>query len=286
MELSRLTGGGTPLVMNVAVQAAAAIGDGVPVVISVTTTTAFGATVTATSTSAAGAGALGVTQEGSDRAALSPENTNGLGVTRYNIGTDGIPDTSAVTGSAWLPTCINPDALYFARCTETTAVNGAINKSITASTGTTVTVASSGVDGRIGGWLMDGRTGALSSAGGAPTFNGQLRAVTATAASTIFAIATAMNVSTDSNIVFVAGQGRKNVELAAGAQELASSSATTAMLLATNFLIVDNLVSHAAAPMHPLRFWADDGLNGLTNNSLYHELALAGHATVTQAAAA
>jgi len=62
MELSRLVGGGTPLVMNVALTSAATVLDGVPIVVNVTTTTGFGAAVTATSTTAAGRGALGVTQ--------------------------------------------------------------------------------------------------------------------------------------------------------------------------------------------------------------------------------
>jgi hypothetical protein len=184
MELSRLAGGGTPLVMNVAIYSAATVQDGV--ILSITqNSVSAGNIVSASTTSTLGAAAIGITQVSTAQASASPENVNGLGVTRFNIGTDGIPNETPANGMDWIPTCINSDALYFGTYSTTTAVPGAINKSITASVGTTVTVASTTTLHKLGGFLMDGASGALSSAGGTPTFNGQLRYIANAAADSV-----------------------------------------------------------------------------------------------------
>lgn len=284
MELSRLFGGGTPLVMNINTQSSATILDGVILTQNAVTTDAQGATVTVGSTSAAGAGALGVTQVSTAQASASPENTNGLGVTRFNIDTDGIPNRAMSAGGDWVPTCINPDAIYYVAYSTTTANQNAINIGISASTTTNVVVTSCGSLARSGSWVMDGGNVALSSAGGTPTFNGQLR-LGLTAASASFTLATAMNVSVDSNLVWAGPTNQKFINLNPGLN-LASSlvSGVTAGKIASNLLILENYVSHSAAPMHPVRYWQDDGLNGLSRNILWSEVALCGHA-VTKAAA-
>lgn len=287
MDLSRLQGGGTPLIMNIATQSAATVRAGVILTMNAVTTTAYGATVTIGSTSACGAGALGVTQVSTAQASADVHNVSGPGYTRFNIDTDGIPNAAAASGGNFVPTLVNTDAMYFVSYSTSTAAQNAINIGITATTTTNVTLTSAGDHQRTGSWLMDGGNVALSSAGGTPTYNGQLRFCTLAAASDSIGLTTAMNVSTDSNLVWAGPANTKLINLNPGG-DLAGSiiSGTTIGKTAGNLLIVENYVSHSAAPMHPLRFWQDNGLNGLTQNVLYSEVALAGHALVKGAASA
>lgn len=278
MDLSRLEGGGTPFVTNVMVFASAAVAQGVMLHYSATSTTACGAvpSLTATSTTGYGTNAIGVTQVGTAQGSTDVHNVNGYGTTRFNIGSDGVPNESVLVGSDWIPTLVNIDARYFCAFSTATGVHAAATTGITASTGTVVTIVGLGEPGipgkSPGGWIMDGRTGALSSAGVASTYNGQLRAVTASAASSILSIATAMNVSTDSNLVFSNPIGYKGTLFTSNGQLRATIGSSTAGALIQGYIITDTLVVHAAAPRHSLRFWQDDGLSGLTQNILFNEL--------------
>lgn len=278
MDLSRLEGGGTPFETNIAVAAAATIVQGVMLHYSATSTTSCGAvpSLTATSTTGYGTNAIGVTQIGTAAATADIHNVNGIGITRFNIGSDGIPNESVLVGSDWIPTLINIDARYYCSFSTATGVHAAASTGITASTGTVVTIVGlgdPGIPGKSpGGWIMDGGNVALSSAAGTPTYNGQLRAVTASGASSILSITTAMNVSTDSNLVFTNPIGYKGTIFSANGQLRATIGSSTAGALIQGYIIVDSLVRHDAAPMHSLRFWQDNGLNGLTHNVLFNEL--------------
>ena len=94
-----------------------------------------------------------------------------------------------------------------------------------------------------------------------------------------FGLLTAMNVSTDSNIVWCGPTMRKFFLLNDAGDLACSMTATTTGKLASNLLIIEQYVQHDAAPLHPLRQWVDDGLNGLTGNVMFSEVAFAGHAT-------
>ena len=73
MQLSRLTEGRTPFIMNVTVFSATAIVEGA-LLVTGATTTAQGATVTVATTTASNADFIGVTQVGSLLASVSKEN--------------------------------------------------------------------------------------------------------------------------------------------------------------------------------------------------------------------
>jgi hypothetical protein len=94
-----------------------------------------------------------------------------------------------------------------------------------------------------------------------------------------------MNASVDSNIVWAGTPAHKNVAVIAAGNELASLQAANG-IANSNLLRIDNYVRHAAAPMHPLRQWSDDGLNGLSQNIMFSEIGLTGHAAVIQAVTA
>ena len=276
MDLSRMTGGGTPLVTNINVQGTVAIAEGAIITVSILTTTAQGCVVTATTSSAANDNTIGVTQVSTSQASASPENVNNMSSYRFNIGTDGIPNEATTVGGDWLPTCINPDAMYYALhsvtvTTGTLSASDPIVDGITASTGTVVTLTSTSNIGVAGGWLMDG--GGVSSAAGTPTFSGQLRMVTNVTAVTKFGLVTAMNVSTDSCLVHCSPQNYKATVISSGGNFLRSrNTGDAAGRFNQGLLCVDNYVTHQAAPLHPLRYWVDNGLNGLSGQRLYSEV--------------
>lgn len=276
MDLSRLLySGGTPLVTNVFVRTASALDYGAIVCANAVTTTAQGATLSVTVDTAANNNCIGVTQVSSAQASADVSNVNAPNAYRFNIQSDGIPDRGTPNGGDWLPTCINPGAMYFALhsntvTTGTVTASNAIVNTITASTGTVVTIASTSEVGIAGGWLMDGA--GVSSTGGTPTFTGQLRYVSNVTAVTKFGLLTAMNASTDSNLVWASTPNYKSSVISTGGNFLRSHSGTTAGKYAQGLLIVDNYITHDAAPMHPLRQWVDDGLNALSGHRLYSEI--------------
>ena len=275
MDLSRLLNGGTPFVTNIFVRTASALDYGAIICANALTSTAQGATLVVTVDTAANNSVIGVTQVSSAQASADVSNVNAMNAYRFNIQTDGIPDRGTIAGGDWLPTCINPDALYFGLYSNvvtsgTVTASNAIVNSITATTGTVVTVTSTSEVGIAGGWLMDGA--GVSSVAGTPTYTGQLRYVSNVTAVTKFGLLTAMNVSTDSNLLWASTPNYKSSVISTGGNLLRSHSGTTAGKYAQGLLIVDNYVTHDQAPMHSLRSWVDDGLNGLSGHRMYSEL--------------
>lgn len=279
MELSRLMGGGTPLVMNINVQDAVAIVDGAVLSQATLNTTAQGVTPLVTRSSAANDAAFGISQVSSAQASASVDNVNAMNAYRFNIDTDGIPNRATTTGSDWLPVCVNPDALYYAEysiktTTATPTASDALVTGITAAVGTVVTIASTSDEGIAGGWLMDSRSGATSSAAAdAPTFSGQLRFVANATGTIKFGLLTSMNVSVDSNLLWASPQTYSHTLITASASSLASQmNGSTDAKFDQGMKIMENYVKHSEAPLHPLRQWVDDGLDGLTGQSMYSEL--------------
>lgn len=279
MELSRLIGGGTPLVMNVFVHSAAAIEKGAALSGTAVSTSLQGAKLVVTRDSAACNGFVGVTQISSAQATQAKSNVSAMNAYRFNMGTDGLADGSSITGSNYLPLCINPDALYYAEhsisvTTGTTTASDAMVNGITASTGTVVTVASTSDIGLVGGWIMDARTGCTASASSAaPTYNGQLRYVTDSSAITKFGLtAYAMNVSVDSNLLWASPPTYQWTLINASGTRLCSACSVSVPKADQGIQIIDNFIIHDQAPLHPLRQWVDNGLNSLTQNRLYSEI--------------
>lgn len=278
MELSRLASGGTPLVMNVMVQGAAVIPDGAQIAASELTTTAQGATISATTTTGAGDDVIGFTQVSTSQASAAVGQLTAMNAYRFNLESDGIPNkgtgSTASGGMDWVPTCVTPDALYNAYHSVTASADtasDAVVVGITALTTTNVTITLTSSAGHAGGWLMDG--GGNSSAGGTPTYTGQLRFCSATSASIEWTLLTAMNTSVDSNLVWASPQTYAHTLLSSDGSQLRGKSGTAGTpRYDQGMVIIENYVIHSAAPLHPLRQWVDDGLNGLSRQRLYTEV--------------
>lgn len=277
MELSRLITGNCPFQTNVPVYLATTVGGlrkGAVICAGATGATA-GLTLSVTTNTSACKQAVGVLAEGASFAyAASHESTNGKDASSFRIQADLITDRGGLGGNDWLPAIINPDALYFAWYSTTQAAATAsdtIVEDITASTGTAITVASLYQD-KVGGWLFSH----TSNSAGAVTYSGQLRHISVSIATGSIGLTTAMNISTDSSLVMMSPpQGRQTIVNSTG-QHIRSASAASGGL-AQGLYTWDNFISHDGAPMHPLRSWVDDGLNGLTGVKMYGEMYLYFH---------
>lgn len=279
MELSRLISGNTPFQTNIPVYLAttvAGLKKGA-IICAGATGANRGFTLSVATTTAAGKNAIGVLLEGASFAEQISvmEGTNGKNASSFRIQEDFLADRGAVGGNDWLPTIINPDALFFAWYSTTQAAATAsdtLTQGITASTGTVVTVASVD-DDLVGGWLFSANANSV----GTPTYYGSLRYVKATVASASFGLVTAMNVSTDSSLVYVKPSGLTLSVLNSTGQHLRSGGAAGAGALAQGIYNFDCYGRWDQAPMHPLRLWVDDGLNSLTGVQLFGEVFLPSH---------
>lgn len=276
MQLSKLASGRTPYITNVTVFSATAISEGA-LLVSGGSTTAQGAAVTVTLDTTDGVNAIGVTQVGSSLATQSKENF-APNSHAFSIPSSGFPSTgtsaAAASGRPYLPLSINVDAFYYGLYSTTTG-SGTASDTVgtwTASTITAVVRGTTGVD-VLGGWLFS--LAGVNSAGTTPTFSGQLRYIANQAATTSLTLLTAMNVSTDSHMIWVGRTWKKEGVLNSTADKLRSasgSSGTGLKLTGTKMLSIESWIDHDAAPMHPLRVQTDDGLNGLTGVKLFSEL--------------
>jgi len=270
MQLSRLISGHTPLVTNIHVYGTASILDGAFLVTTANTASLIGAIVSVASATN-GTSMIGVTQEGSERAALSKEN-NSLNASAFRIGSDGLPNGTTITGENYLPVLINTDALYMAEYSQTTAAGTAsdVFNNWTAAASTTLTTGSGGED-ISGTWLFS----VPVSSSGTPTTSGQLRHVQTQAAATSWNLATAMTISADNDCIVTAKPQKKGVCPVTLANKIRSSSggsATAMQLNGSPIMALDNYIVHDQAPMHVLRKHVDDGLNALTGVRMYGEL--------------
>ena len=276
MQLSRVMDGRTPFITNVTVFSATAIVEGA-LLVSGASTTAQGAAVSVALDTTDGLNAIGVTQLGSSLATQSREN-NAPNSHAFSIPSSGFPVTgtsaAAASGRPYLPLCINPDAAYFGLYSTTTASATASDTvgTWTASTITALVRGTTGID-VLGGWLFS--LTAVSPSGATPTFGGSLRYIGNQAATTSLTLLTAMNVSTDSHMIWVQRTWKKGGTLNATADKLRSQSGSTGtglQLNGTKMLSIENYMDADHAPMHPLRVHVDDGLNGLTGAKFFSEM--------------
>lgn len=279
MDLSRLVcGAHDPFTTNIPVYLATTV-NGLKagaVVCNGATGATRGFTLSVATTTAAAKDAMGVlaisasfayanVDQGQERSSKSSD---------FRIQSDLIADRGAVGGNDWLPAVINPDALYYAWFSTTQAAATAgdtITQSITASTGTVVTIASLDQD-QIGGWLFSHS----SNSTGTPTFYGQLRYISTATQTGIVGLLTAMNLSTDSSLVLVAPAYLRSTILSSAGRYLRSQGAA-GLKVAQGIQPLDTYGSWDSAPFHPLRSWIDDGKNGLTGVKLFSEVYLFDH---------
>lgn len=273
MQLAKVWGGATPFITNVTVFSATVINKGA-FLVSGASTTAQGATVTIASTTLDSVNFIGVTNEATSFLAQSKENL-APNSHAFRIPSTGFPTTgtASTAGLCHAPLCINTDASYFALYSTTTAA-GSVNVvgSWTASTTTAAVRGTTGLD-VLGGWLFS--LGGTNSAGNTPTFSGSLRYIANQAATTSVTLLTAMNISTDSHMIWADRTWKRGGAFTTTADFLRSGTASSAsgfQINGTPILRIDNFINADHAPTHPLRSWVDDGLNGLTGVELMSEI--------------
>ena len=278
MELSRLIGGGCPFVTNIPVYLATTV-DGLKrgaIVCSGATGATRGFTLSVPTTTAACKDVMGVLQIGAAEAYSNPDQGQGRSSkgSDFRVQSDHICDRGATDGNDWLPAVINPDALYFAWYSTTQAAATAgdtITQNITASTGTTVTIASFDQD-QVGGWLYSHSENST----GTPTYSGSLRYVSVSTQTGLVGLKTAMNVSTDSSLIAMDAPGLRRSVVNSDGRYLRSQGAA-GLKVAQGVYQFDVYGSWDQAPMHPLRQWMDDGLDALSSVKLYGEVFLFDH---------
>ena len=280
MDFSRtLSGGDSPFVTNMPVYLATTaqgLKKGAVLCTGATGTNA-GYTLSVTTTTAACADAIGVLQIGAYEAYNDPDKGQSRDddAGSYRVQSDYICDRTQSVGADWLPTIVNPDALYMGWLSHTTAAATAsdtLTESITASTGTIVTITSVLQD-VIGGWIFTHSINSTTTT----TYSGSLRYANKSIADSSIGCATAVNMSTDSSVLFCSRPGITQTVISSTGQFLRSGGAGGAGKAEQKLLTHDNYIGHDAAPMHPLRFWVDDALDGLTGVKMYSEIALIDH---------
>lgn len=244
------------------------------VMVSGATTTAQGATNTVAADTTDANNFIGVSIVSSSQASAAPENVNGIGWARFNIATSGVCARGTTNnGQDWLPLCINVDAFYLGAYSTTTGAGTASNNwnGFSASTTTNIITGTTGLD-VLGGWLFSVAT----VSGGTATFSGSLRYIANQAATTSLTLRTAMSKSADSEMIWWDRLWKQSGVFRVGTTDfLRSVSGTSGSGLKLNgvsMVITENYVQHDAAPLHALRTWVDDGLNGLTGVRAYSEV--------------
>ncbi len=284
MDLSRLVSGNCPFITNVPVYLATTVG-GLKrgaVVCNGATGANRGFTLSVATTTAAAKDVMGVLNISASFAYQNVDQGQGKSVKPrdFRVQSDLICDRGAVAGNDWLPAVINPDAMYFAWYSTTQAaatVGDTITQDITASTGTTITVASFDRD-QVGGWIFSHSSNSV----GTPTFSGSLRYVSVSTQTGLVGLLTAFNASEDSSLIAMVPAGLKRSGINSDGRYLRSQGAA-GLQVAQGIHIFDNYGSWDSAPMHPLRSWIDDGLNSLTGVKLFGEVFLFDHYAFNEA---
>lgn len=243
-----------------------------------------GFTLSVATTTAAAKNAMGVLSVSASFAYAHADQGQGRSTkgSDFRVQADLICDRGATGGNDWLPAIVNFDALYFGWYSTTQAAATAgdtITQSITASTGTTVTIATFAQD-QVGGWLFSHN----SNSTGTPTFSGSLRYISVSTQTGLVGLLTAMNVSTDSSLVAMEPAGLIRSCINSTGQYLRSQGAA-GNKVAQGLYHYDNYGTWDGAPMHPLRSWMDDGLNSLTGVKLYGEVFLYDHGAFNESIA-
>jgi len=278
MDLSRLVSGNCPFETNIPVYLATTV-NGLKkgaVVCNGATGANRGFTLSVATTTAAAKNAMGVLAISASFAYANVDQGGGLSTkgSDFRVQSDLICDRGAVGGNDWLPAIINPDALYFAWYSTTQAAATAgdtITQNITASVGSTVTIASFDQD-QVGGWLFSHS----SNSAGTPTYSGSLRYISVSTQTGLVGLLTAMNNSTDSSLVAMDAPGLIRSIVSSDGRYLRSQGGA-GLKLAQGLYQFDVYGSWDSAPMHPLRSWMDDGLDALTGVKLFGEVYLYDH---------
>ena len=269
MQLLSIEGGRAPMIMPVTVFSATAIVEGA-VLVTGASTTAQGAVVLVTLDTTDVLNVVGVTQVSSSLATQSKENL-GQNASAWHIGSDGFPNEGTAGSLDYLPLSINPDAIYLAVHSTTTAAGTASDNVATWTAGTT-TAAQRGTTGTdvLGGWLFS--LSGVNSAGNTPTFSGSLRYISNQSATTHVTLLTAMNISTDSHMIWADRTWKRGGVLNSTADRLRSQSGSTGtgfQLNGTKIMRMENYMVADTMPLHPLRPWVDDGRNGMSNPRVF-----------------
>lgn len=256
-SLSRLLNNDVPFVANVPVFASATgllIKGGIVSFITANTATGTYFGLTTAATTAQLKFALGPLNM-SDAQALASKENLAQSAARFNFGTSGIPNRGAGTGYNWMQVVANHDQLDYILWSQTSA--NVVSANITASTGTLIV--QTGLEASIAGaWLFSTDTHTSIT----NTFTGSLRYVSSISATTgSCGLTTAMNVSTDSNLVVMRPIGHRLTQLDTSGAFLMSTSVAGAGVCAH---IWENFIQHSQSPIVPLRFFEQDGLDGLS----------------------
>ena len=286
MDLSRLLSGNSPFVTNIPVYLATTV-NGLKrgaVVCSGATGANRGFTLSVATTTAAVKNAMGVLQLDAQDAYANVDQGQGRSVkgSDFRVQSDYICDRGATGGNDWLPAIINPDALYFAWYSTTQAAATAsdtITQSITASTGTSVTVATHDGD-QVGAWVFSAANNSTTTA----TYSGSLRYVSTSTQTGLGGLLTALNISTDSSLVNTYPAGLIRSVVNSDGRYLRSQGAAGSVV-AQGLYHLDVYGEWDNAPMHQLRSWVDDGLDGLTGVRLYSEVYLYDHGAFNESIA-
>lgn len=274
MELSKSLAGRTPMITNVTVFSATAIAHGALLVTGASTTAQGAIVPTVATTTVDYLSVIGVTQEGSTFVTQSKEN-KAPNSHAFNIPSSGFPvsGTASTAGLCYLPTSINTDAAYFIGYSTTTGAGTASDlvATWTASTITALVRGTTGLD-VLGGWIFS--LGSVNSAGNTPTFSGQLRYIANQAVTTSVTLLTATSMSTDSHCIWVDRTFKLTGTLTSTGDKFRSHAGGSAAAFQNNgarLIKIENWMVADHAPLHPLRSWVDDGLNGLTNARFFGE---------------
>lgn len=271
-ELSRIMGNDVPYVANVPVFASATgllLKGGIISLATASTATGTFFALTSAADTAQCKLALGPVLI-SDSDALQDKENNAMNASAHRVGTNGIPNRGCATGYNWFPAIINSDQISFTTWSQ--ASPNVLQTNITVSTGTLII--QTGLEASIGGaWLFSTDTNATLT----NTFSGSLRYVSSISATTgSCGLTTAMNVSTDSDLVVMRPVNHRLTQLDTTGRFLMSTSAAGAGI---SLHILENYIDHSQAPLTALRFYVHDGLDGLAVKSvkLMSEVMYLGH---------
>jgi len=286
MKLSRCLIGNTPYICNSKVYSAGQLYEGALMMLNASALSsgapsdgsAYSFTIAAADDATAAIDVLGVlmvsSRDGYDDTSINNANN----AAAYKIGSDYYADAAISAGGNYLPVMISPEVLYFAEYfqkADNAAGGNVITANISQSTSTTVTITSlqNHLDG---GFLYS--TDLTSSTAHEP---GQFRYITTSAATGSCTIDSAMDVDTDTDFILGLPPGCTRTGMTDDAVGLCSLTDKTANDssegLCTGLLIWENWIGHRSAPLHPVRYWADRGLDSLENFRAYAEIVCTDH---------
>lgn len=208
----------------------------------------------------------------SDSDGVQSKENNAMNAAAFRFGTSNIPNRGAVTGYNWMNAVINHDQFNIIAYDQVLVAN-LMSANISVTTGTVVTVTGSEAS-VAGAWLFSTDTSAAATTN---TFSGQLRYVSLIGGTGTLGLTTAMNASADSQFVFMRPISHRFTQLDTTGRFLMSTSAAGA---GVTLHVYENYISHSQSSPSALRFWIQDGLNGLAVKTvqMYSEVLFLHHA--------